>query len=160
MPEPVPPDTSTFRRERSISRAARCTFSGDGSHADEIVGGERPPAEPPDRQRHLRTRRRGADGDPRAVLESCVEDGAGHGVEPERSGDVDRRAVERGRVERGGVDGFEPAPALDPDVLRAVDHELGDLGVLEHGLEAGEERPQVPDPAGAVHSRPSSRSRQ
>ena len=95
-----------------------------------------------------------------ATLEPCVEDGAGHGVEPERARDVDRRAVERGVVERGGVDGFELAPALDPDVLRAVDHELGDLGVVEHGLEPGEERPQVCDPAGAVHSRPSSRSRQ
>ena len=105
-------------------------------------------------------RGRRADGDPRAVLEPRVEDGARGRIEPERPRDVDRRPVERGGGERGCVDGLELPAALDPDVAGAVDHQLGDLRVLEHGLEPGQERPQVPDPARALHSRPSSRSRQ
>ena len=56
--------------------------------------------------------------------------------------------------------GSSSAAALDPDVAGAVDHELGDLRILEHGLEARQERLQVSYPARALHSRPSSRSRQ
>ena len=86
--------------------------------------------------------------------------GPGRGIEPERARDVDGRPVERGGGERRRLDGLELAAAFDPDVAGAVDHQLGDLRVLEHGLESRQERLQVRDPARALHSRPSSRSRQ
>ena len=131
-----------------------------GALADEVLGRERAAPEPADRHRHVGAGRRSADGDPGAVLEPCVENGPGRGIEPERARDVDRRPVERGGGERRRLDGLELAAAFDPDVPGAVDHQLGDLRVLEHGLESGQERLQMPDPARALHSRPSSRSRQ
>ena len=131
-----------------------------GALADEVLGRERAAPEPADRHRHVGAGRRSADGDPGAVVEPCVEDGPGGRIEPERARDVDRRPVERGGGERRRLDGLELAAAFDPDVAGAVDHQLGDLRVLEHGLESGQERLQVSDPARALHSRPSSRSRQ
>ena len=159
LPEPVPPETRMLRRDRSASRP-RGTPLGQGPLADEVLGRERAAPEPADRHRHVGAGRRSADGDPGAVVEPCVEDGPRGRIEPERARDVDRRPVERGGGERRRFDGLELPAAFDPDVAGAVDHELGDLRVLEHGLEAGQKRLQVPDPARALHSRPSSRSRQ
>ena len=133
---------------------------GKGAQADEVLGGERAAPEPADRHRHVGAGRRSADGDPGAVLEPRIENGPGRGIEPERARDVDRRPVERGGGERWCLDGLELPAAFDPDIAGAVDHELGDLRVLEHGLESGQERLQMPDPARALHIRPSSRSRQ
>ena len=104
--------------------------------------------------------RRSADGHAGAVVEPCVEDGPRGRIEPERARDVDRRPVERRGGERWCFDGLELPAAFDPDVAGAVDHQLGDLRIFEHGLEAGQERFQVSYPARALHSRPSSRSRQ
>ena len=84
----------------------------------------------------------------------------GGGIEPERPGDVDRGAVEPGGGEPGRLVGLEAAPSLDPDVARSVDHDLGDLRVIEQGSKAREERSEVADAARALHIRPSSRSRQ
>ena len=131
-----------------------------GAQADEVGGGERAAPEPADRHRHVGARGRSADGDPRAVVEPRVEDGPRGRIEPKRARDVDRRPVERGCGERWCLDGLELTAAFDPDVSGAVDHELGDLRVLEHGLESGQERLQVSYPARALHIRPSSRSRQ
>ncbi len=63
-------------------------------------------------------------------------------------------------VSSGASWGSSFPAAFDPDVVGAVDHEFGDLRILEHGLKSGQERLQVSDPARPLHSRPSSRSRQ
>ena len=81
-------------------------------------------------------------------------------IEAERTRDVDRGAVEPGGGESRRLVGLEPAASLDPDVAGSVDHDLGDLRVLKERLQARKERLQVADPAGALHIRPSSRSRQ
>ena len=109
---------------------------GEGPLADEVLGRERTAPEPADRHGHVGARGRRADGDAGAVLEPGVEDGPRGGIEPERAGDVDRRPVERGGGERRRLDGLELPTALDPDVAGAVDHQLGDLRIFEHGFEA------------------------
>ena len=128
--------------------------------AHEVLGRERAAPEPSDRHGDVGAGRRRADGDPGAVLEPRIENGPGRGIEPKRPRDVDRRPVERGGGERRCLNGLELPAALDPDVAGPVDHELGDLRILEHGLESGQERLQMPDPARALHSRLSSQSRQ
>ena len=133
---------------------------GQGALAHEVLGGERAAPEPSDRHRHVGAGGRSADGDPGAIVEPCVEDGPGRGIEPERAGDVDGRTVERSGGELRRVEGLELPTPLDPDVPRAVDHELADLRILEHGFEPGQERLQVSDPGRPLHSRPSSRRRQ
>ena len=133
---------------------------GKGALADEVFGRERTAPEPAYGDGDLGTRGRRADGDPRAVLETGIEDGSGGGIEAKRPGDVDRGAVEPGGGESPRLVGLESAASLDPDVAGSVDHDLGDLRVLEERLQARKERLQVRDPAGALHSRPSSRSRQ
>ena len=144
--------------EHALGRAEHAL--GQGPLADEVLGRERAAPEPADRHRHVGAGRRRADGDPRAVVEPGVENGPGRGIEPKRARDVDRRPVERGGGERWCLDGLELAAAFDPDVAGPVDHELGDFRILEHGLEAGQKRLQVPDPARALHIQPSSRRRQ
>ena len=106
------------------------------AHGHQVLGGERPAPEPADRDRDLGSRGRGADGDPRSVAEPGVEDRPRGGIEPERPGDVDRGAVEPRGGESGRVVGLEPAASLDPDVAGSVDHDLGDLRVIEQGLQA------------------------
>ena len=133
---------------------------GEGSLAHEVLGREGAAPEPADRHGHVGARRRSADGDPGAVLEPRVEDGPGRGIEPQRAGDVDGRPVECGGGERRRFEGLELPAAFDPDVSGAVDHQFGDLRILEHGLEARQKRLQVPDPARPLHIRPSSRRRQ
>ena len=133
---------------------------GEGPLADEVVGREHAAPEPADRHSHVGARGRSAYGDPRAVLEPRIENGPGRGIEPERAGYVDGRPVERSGGELRRVERLELPTPLDPDVPRAVDHELGDLRILEHGLEPRQERLQMPDPARPLHIRPSSRSRQ
>ena len=133
---------------------------GQGALADEVLGRERAAPEPADGHGHVGARGRSAYGDPRAVIEPRVEDGPGRGIEPERARDVDRRPVEGGGGERWRLDGLELPAALDPDIAGAVDHQLGDFRIFEHGLESRQERLQMPDAARALHSRPSSRSRQ
>ena len=160
MPEPVPPETRTFRLLRSAVAATRYTASGRDPWRTRSSGEN---ARPPKRRIVIATwgtGRRSADGDPGAVLEPCVEDGPGRGIEPERAGDVDGRPVERRGGEGRCLDGLEFTAAFDPDVAGAVDHQLRDLRILKHGLEARQERPQMPDPARALHIRPSSRRRQ
>ena len=106
------------------------------AHAHQVFGRERPPPEPSDRDGDLGSRGRRADGDPRSVAEPGVQDRPCGGIEPERPGDVDRGAVEPGGRESGRVVGLEPAASLDPDVAGSVDHDLGDLGVLQEHLQA------------------------
>ena len=131
------------------------------AHAHQVLSRERAAPEPAYGDGDLGTRGRRADGDPRPVLED------GHrgwvwrrdrGRAAGRCGWPPGRARRRG--ERWCFDGLELAAAFDPDVAGAVDHQLGDLRIFEHGLEAGQERLQVSYPARALHRRPSSRSRQ
>ena len=149
-----------FRRERERVAGDEEHLFGEGALPHEVVGRERAAPEPADRHSHVGASGRSADGHAGAVVEPRVEDGPRGRIEPERPRDVDRRPVERGGGEGGCFDGLELPAALDPDVAGAVDHQLGDLRILEHGLESGQERLQVPDPARALHSRPSSRRRQ
>ena len=160
MPEPVPPETRTLRRERSASRAAWNTFSG---RAPCRTRSSAENARPPNRRIVIATWGLAggvqmATREPSSSRASRM--GARGRIEPERARDVDGCPVERGGGERRCFDGLELSAAFDPDVAGAVDHQLGDLRVLEHGLEPGQERLQVPDPARALHIRPSSRSRQ
>ena len=120
-----------------------------GPLADEVFGGERAAPEPADGHGHVGAGRRSADGHAGAVVEPCVENRPGRGIEPERPGDVDRRPVERGGGERRRLDGLELPAAFDPDVAGAVDHQLGDLRIFEHGLEPGQQQPR-PTPARAL----------
>ena len=160
MPEPVPPETRMFLRERSTPGGRAEHLLGKGPLADQVLSRERAAPEPAYGDGDLGTRGRRADGDPRAVLETGIEDGSGGGIEAERPGDVDRGAVEPGGGESRRLVGLESAASLDPDVAGSVDHDLGDLRVLEERLQARKERLQVADSACALHIRPSSRSRQ
>ena len=47
----------------------------------------------------------------------------------------------------------EPSVSLDPDVARPVDHDFRDVGIIERGFEAGQERFQEVQPV-AGHSWP------
>ena len=55
-------------------------------------------------------------------------------------------------VRAGASWGSSRPPSLDPDVAGSVDHDLGDLRVLEERLQARKERLQVADSARALHS--------
>ena len=161
LPEPVPPETRMFRREREQCRsAARNTVSG---RAPWPTRSSAENARPPNRRMVIATWGF-AGGVHMATLEPsssrASRTGRVAGSSPSGLRDVDRRPVERGGGERWRLDGLELPAALDPDIAGAVDHQLGDLRIFEHGLESGQERLQVPDPARALHSRPSSRRRQ
>ena len=98
--------------------------------------------------------------DSRSVFEARVQDRPRGGIEPERARDVDGGAVEPGGGEARGVVGLQSPGPLNPDVAGPVDHDLGDLRVLEQPLQARKERSEVADAARALHIRPSSRCRQ
>ena len=160
LPEPVPPETRMLRRDRSTPSAARNTLSG---RAPWPTRSSAENARPPNRRIVIATW--GLAGGVQMATREPSSSRASRmgrvaGSSPSGLRDVDRRPVERGGGESRCLDGLELAAAFDPDVAGPVDHELGDLRVLEHGLEPGQERLQVPDPARALHSRPSSRSRQ
>ena len=160
LPEPVPPGDEDVEAGPERTPGGPKDFFGQRAHAHEIVCRERTSPEPAYGDRDLGTRGRGADRDPRPVFETCVQDRLRGRIEPERAGDVDRRPVEPGGGECGRVVGLQPPRPLDPDVAGSVDHDFGDLRVPEQGLQARQERGQMADAAGALHIRPSSRSRQ
>ena len=146
LPEPVPPETRMLRREWEGVAGGPEHRLGESPLADEVLGGERTAPEPADRHGHVGARGRSADGHAGAVLEPRIENGPGRRIEPERPRNVDRRPVECRGGERWCFDGLELPAALDPDVAGAVDHQLGDLRIFEHGLEARQKRLQVSYP--------------
>ena len=67
---------------------------------------------------------------------------------------------ERPLIEAWRFMGLELAGPFDPDVVRAVDHDLADVRVREQGFQSRQERCEVFEAACAAHSWPSLSCRQ
>ena len=147
LPEPVPPETKMFRR--AFTQASRnSTISGVAvpkrirSSTVNGVAGELPDGEHRADQRERRDDRvdAGAVGqagvDHRARLVDAAADGRDDALD-----DLHHVLV----VLEGDVGQLQPAFTLDVDLLRAVDHDLGDGLVAQERLERAEAEDLVGD---------------
>ena len=105
LPGPVPPETRMFRRDDRAVRAARRTAPGRAPCRTRSPAENARPPKPAYGDHDFAAGWRGGNGDPRSVAESGIEEGLGGGI--------------------------ELAASLDPDVPGSLDHDLGDLRVLE-----------------------------
>ena len=135
--EDVPPAEQGLADERDLA-------GGERPQLDEVVGRESAGPESADGDGGGRRGRSNADGHAAAVFEPRVDDRHGGRIEPQRPRDVDGRAVQRGRVQVRSGNGREPGSgALHPYVAGTVDHQLGDLHVVEQLIEPGQEGLEV-----------------
>ena len=126
---------------------------GEGALFDELRGRKRSLPKPPHGDGNGRAGRRNTDRHARAVVQARIEDRRRGRVHAQRPGDMDRRPLQRRRVECGRIDRPQPAVAFEPDVSRPVDHDFAHVGIVECGLQAGQERFQKVQPVTA-HSWP------
>ena len=129
LPAPVPPDTRTLSRA-ATAHASRATTAG-GAKAAERDG---PGAEAADGEAGPVDRQRRDDGvDPGPVGQAGVDQGR-RAVDAQAEGrhHLLDEVLDGGRVEDDRHPLEAPAP-LDPHPARAVDHDLGDVGVGQDG---------------------------
>ena len=140
LPEPVPPETTMFSRDDD----ARAQELGDlGRHraeADQVVDAQLLFGELSDGDRRPDQRdRRNDDVHARAIGQAGVADRAGLvDVAAERRHDAVDDAAHVVVVVELDVAQQQPALPLEVDLLRAVDHDLGDGRVLQQRLDGPE----------------------
>ena len=133
---------------------------GQGTEPYQVVGRKTPLAEAPHGDGHPGTSRRDADGDTGAVFQACVHDGLLRRVQAQGPRNMNGGAGQRPLIERGSRVGLEFSGAFDPDVVRAVDHDLAHVRVRQHGFQSRQERLEVFEATGPAHSCPSLSCRQ
>ena len=137
LPAPVLPDTTTLSRPRTqASRKSRDVRLSD-AEAHQVLGGEGVGGELADGQDGAVDGQRRHDGvDARPVGQPGVDHRArlvDATADPRH--DLVDRAAQVVLVGEPGVHRGQPAVALDEDAVGAVDHDLGDVGVVQVGLD-------------------------
>ena len=143
LPEPVPPETKMLSRASTQARRNSNISGRGGPEADEVVDRDRFRRELPDGDDRADQRQRLDDRvDARAVGQPRVHARARR-VDPpaERGDDPVDDPQDVLVVEEVAVDPLDLAAALDVEVARAVDHDLGDRLVGEQRIE----RPEAAD---------------
>ena len=139
LPEPVPPEMTTLRRDLTIA-SRTSPLGGNAADLDQLREVDRDLGELADRQQRAVDRQRRHDGvDARTVGEAGIDERRGLvDAAADRADDLLDDPDQMPVVLEARAGPLEPALPLDEDVGMAVDQDVGDRRVLEQRLERAE----------------------